>query len=104
MMEMPDITSKIKGLFSIFKYGIENRNGVFGITFLPYKYNILVSSENDPNNMANKFATIHTSGRRNWYYFNKISKAYNSESPDKVDNMIQNLITTYPELYSIKLI
>ena len=61
--DIPMIISTLKGLFSMKKYVLENRNGQFGIILLPSEYLRHVSSEKDTDNIVNELVTLIISGR-----------------------------------------
>ena len=73
------------------KYGIENINVGFGLTYLPSEYLTQASSENYPNNIMSNIATIHISVVMYQYYCNPPSKPHNSSNPEKTDELIQQL-------------
>ena len=61
--DIPMIISTLKGLFSMKKYVLENRNGQFGTILLPSEYLRHVSSEKDTDNIVNELVTLIISGR-----------------------------------------
>ena len=60
MLDMHMITYTLKGMFSMIKCGLENKNCGFGINYSPSAYLTHVPSENDKNYIVNKPATLVT--------------------------------------------
>ena len=63
VLEMSMIINTLKGLFSMTKYGLDNRNGGFGINCSPSEYLTHVPSETDENTFVKELTTLLTSGR-----------------------------------------
>ena len=104
VMDMPKIINTLNGLFSMIKYGLEDRNGGFGKNRSPSGYLTHVPLGNDANTIVNELATLLTSGRLHQDNRNIIANAYNNANPDKAVELVQQLITTSPEFHSTNLI
>ena len=56
------ILNTLKVWLNMIKYGLENRNDIFGINLPLYEYLTYIYSENDENTIVNDLFTMLTTG------------------------------------------
>ena len=56
------ILNTLKVWLNMIKYGLENRNDIFGINLPLYEYLTYIYSENDENTIVNNLSTMLTTG------------------------------------------
>ena len=77
------ITNNLKGMFSMLKFGLENKHCVFGMNYLTYIYLTHVPSENDKEDNFNEPSTLITAVKAYQDNQNILVNYHNNTNTDK---------------------